>query len=356
MWAPGPIWRFAGKKSRVCDMAFQNAVVGGGGELVRDSIHSREYVPGVSGWSINRDGTSEFSGVTIRGDLYIGTPPSPPNAYIHGTVMSGVPTIAIYDGTHAEPARIQGYDLGGGGGLVLDSGDLDAEDTSLAMGGNFGELFYEDAVNAVSALVHVGVPWDTAVMFRATGNGAQDLELGLDLTAATPDGVGGRLYTLGEIYNNLLAPDANYSSRVVDGKAPGATTTTTITAADTNISTANIQNVYVEAGYAYRVIVNIDQQIDSASTRLDYKLWDGAVGGTQLGGTNRRWSDQSTATLFAGVILVFVWRQTVTKTISSMNLSAIKAVGAAATANVAVNQAFTATVEKIGDADMIGGL
>lgn len=337
-------------------MAFGNAVVGGGGELVRDSIHSREYVPGVSGWSINRDGTAEFSGVTIRGDLFIGNPPSPPNSYIHGTVMGGTPTIAIYDGVHPDPARIQGFDLGGGGGLVLDSGDVTEEDTSLALGGNFGELFYEDTPNTVSALVHVGVPWNEIVKLRATGNGAQDIEFGLDLTAATPDGTGGVLYTLGEIQHNRPAPDSNYCSRIVDGKAPGVTTETTIGAADTNISTANISNVYLEAGYFYRVFVHIDHRMSQLGTRLDYKLWNGTVGVNQLGGTNRRWAEFATASLFNGLVLMFAWRQTATETVSSMNLSAVKAVNAAATAVVAVNQGFMATVEKSGDADMIGGL
>jgi hypothetical protein len=344
------------KKSRGYDVAFGNAVVGGGGELVRDSIHSRNYVPGVSGWTIDRDGFAEFEGVTVRGDFFVGTPPSPPNPYIHGTVMSGVPTIAIYDGVHANPARIQGYDLGGDGGVVIDSGDTAGEDSSLALGGTFGQLFYEDVPNVVSALVHVGLPLNEAVKLRATGNGAQDIEIGLDLTDATPDGTGGVLYTLGEIQHNRPAPDSNYCSRIVDGKSPGVTTETTIGGTDTAVSTANIQNVYLEAGYFYRVFVHIDHRMSQLGTRLDYKLWNGAVGGNQLGGTNRRWAEFATATLFNGVVLMFAWRQTTTETVSNMNLSAVKGVNAAATAVVAVNQGYMATVEKSGDANMIGGL
>lgn len=341
-------------------MEFTNSIVGGSDELVRDAIQSRGFISGVTGWRIESDGDSEFNDVTVRGELIIGTPPSPPNAYIHGTVLGGVPTIAVYDGTHTDPARIQGFDLGGEGGMVLDSGDPAAEDTSLALAGDFGELFYEDTPNAVSGLVHVGMPYTTMVQLRAQGNGARDLEIALDLASATPDNVGGRIRVRGEFLHNIDAADSNYCTRVVDGKMPGATTETTIgsgVGGDTNILTANIQNVYVEEGYAYRVTVHIDHKMSQLGTRLDYKLWDGAVGSSnQLGGTNRRWADQATATLYAGTVLIFVWRAAATETISSMNLSAIKAVNAAAVADVAVNQGFSAIVEKIGDANMIGGL
>lgn len=336
-------------------MAFQNAVVGGGGELVRDAIHSRNYVPGVSGWTINRDGFAEFAGVTIRGDLFIGSPPSPPNSYIHGTVMGGVPTIAIYDGVHPNPARIQGFDLGGGGGLVLDSGDVLGEDTSLALGGNFGEMFYEDVVNGVSALAHVGVPWNSAVRLRATGNGAQDIEFGLDLTSATPDLVGGRLYTFGEIMMNQPAPDNNYANRIVDGKVVAVQTITAVNVAvDTLIGGANALNVYVEQNYCYRAVVTIDQRSATAGNRLDYKLWGGNVGTTQLGGNARKFVDNTGAN-FDQIVLVFLWRQSTTTTYANVNLSANRAVGAT-NCDVATNAAYTLTIEKAGDASKVGGL
>lgn len=49
-------------------MTFSNPIVGGT-TLIRPAIHSPDYVPGVSGWSINKDGTAEFNNVVIRGDL-----------------------------------------------------------------------------------------------------------------------------------------------------------------------------------------------------------------------------------------------------------------------------------------------
>lgn len=49
-------------------MPFSNPIVGGT-TLIRPSIHSPDYVAGVSGWTINKDGTAEFNDVTVRGDL-----------------------------------------------------------------------------------------------------------------------------------------------------------------------------------------------------------------------------------------------------------------------------------------------
>lgn len=51
-------------------MAFGNDVVGGI-TLVRPAIQSANYVPGVSGWSINRDGSAEFASGTFRGPVIV---------------------------------------------------------------------------------------------------------------------------------------------------------------------------------------------------------------------------------------------------------------------------------------------
>jgi hypothetical protein len=49
-------------------MTFSNPIVGGT-TLIRPAIHSPDYVPGVSGWSINKDGTAEFNDAVFRGEL-----------------------------------------------------------------------------------------------------------------------------------------------------------------------------------------------------------------------------------------------------------------------------------------------
>jgi hypothetical protein len=50
-------------------MGFRNPILGGGGVLVYPSIHSDDYVPGVSGYTINKDGSVEFNNGTFRGTV-----------------------------------------------------------------------------------------------------------------------------------------------------------------------------------------------------------------------------------------------------------------------------------------------
>lgn len=48
---------------------FANSIVGGMSKLIRKAIQSPNYVTGVSGWSINDDGTAEFNNVDVRGTI-----------------------------------------------------------------------------------------------------------------------------------------------------------------------------------------------------------------------------------------------------------------------------------------------
>lgn len=53
-------------------MPFANQILGGAGTLIRKMIKSPNYVPGVSGWTINKDGTVEFNNGTFRGTITSG--------------------------------------------------------------------------------------------------------------------------------------------------------------------------------------------------------------------------------------------------------------------------------------------
>lgn len=59
---------------------FGNPVVGGT-TLIRPAIRSPNFVTGLTGWSVNVDGSAEFNNVTIRGALTIGGT----NLYYSGT-------------------------------------------------------------------------------------------------------------------------------------------------------------------------------------------------------------------------------------------------------------------------------
>lgn len=49
-----------------------NSILAGAGTLIRTMIQSPNYVPGVSGWTINKDGSAEFNNLTVRGQ-FLGT-------------------------------------------------------------------------------------------------------------------------------------------------------------------------------------------------------------------------------------------------------------------------------------------
>ncbi|NUT27687.1 MAG: hypothetical protein HOV84_17485 [Streptomyces sp.] len=73
-------------------MPFRNSVVGGT-TLVRPAIRSPNFVAGVSGWSIDADGSAEFNDIVIRGtglgDAVIIGPAGMPQVEIGSTATAG---------------------------------------------------------------------------------------------------------------------------------------------------------------------------------------------------------------------------------------------------------------------------
>src|SRR4051812_26042457 len=51
---------------------FANAVIGGGGQMGGNNMHSQGFVSGSVGWQIAKDGSAEFSNVVMRGSLQAG--------------------------------------------------------------------------------------------------------------------------------------------------------------------------------------------------------------------------------------------------------------------------------------------
>lgn len=54
-------------------MAFSNPITGGQGALIRPAIKSPNFLTGVSGWTINRDGSVEFNNGVFRGTVTAST-------------------------------------------------------------------------------------------------------------------------------------------------------------------------------------------------------------------------------------------------------------------------------------------
>jgi hypothetical protein len=50
-------------------VGFTNPILGGLGTLIRAAIRSPNYVAGLAGWSINKDGSAEFNNLVSRGDF-----------------------------------------------------------------------------------------------------------------------------------------------------------------------------------------------------------------------------------------------------------------------------------------------
>lgn len=140
---------------------YASPIVGGAGALIRDSIRSRNYSPGVSGWAIFANGAAEFLSVIIRGTL------SSPNyvpgvsgwnldssgaaelnsAIVRGKLATditgarveiydatalpppnGQGAVDIYTGNAAEvtPAQLRSYGVGGPPILTLRTSDIGA--------------------------------------------------------------------------------------------------------------------------------------------------------------------------------------------------------------------------------------
>lgn len=58
-------------------MPFTNEVIGSNGVLIRNWLQSQNYVAGVSGWQITKDGNAEFNNGTFRGSIAVGPNPGP---------------------------------------------------------------------------------------------------------------------------------------------------------------------------------------------------------------------------------------------------------------------------------------
>lgn len=56
-------------------MPFSNPVAGSSGTLVRNQLQSQNFVTGISGWAIFKNGNVEFNGGTFRSTLIVGTVP-----------------------------------------------------------------------------------------------------------------------------------------------------------------------------------------------------------------------------------------------------------------------------------------
>jgi hypothetical protein len=96
-------------------MTFRNPILGGNGQLIRQNIHSENYVPGVAGWQITRDGDAEFNNVTTRGELFVGDSNQYMRAYVAPAPISGPALTFNDDAAHLTDGYIRAVPGGANG-------------------------------------------------------------------------------------------------------------------------------------------------------------------------------------------------------------------------------------------------
>lgn len=144
-------------------MTFGNSILGGI-NLIRAAIRSPNFVTGVSGWTINQDGSAEFNNITIRGGTTIGG---------DGLYYAGTPAL---------------------GNLIFSISDTGGTDT---LGNVYGPGFiayglgFTNSVKLDQGAVNFGIPpnfTNSAQIFQSLLAGG-DLELDTGHSASDPDGI-----------------------------------------------------------------------------------------------------------------------------------------------------------------------
>lgn len=126
---------------------FAHDIAGGDGGLVIETVHSPNYVPGVSGWTINKDGSAEFNDITIRGGVLSST------LTAGNTVVIDQNGIFVYNG----PARGLTPPANSGGSVGGSSSTVPNTCTASISGGEPGQVWTKVSDDGVSTAVFQAV-------------------------------------------------------------------------------------------------------------------------------------------------------------------------------------------------------
>ncbi len=155
---------------------FTNPVIGGENTLIRSAIRSPDYVAGVSGWTINKDGTAEFNNAVFRGEVLV---TDPDGSYVR-----------IYDENPGDGALIE-MGLPSGVGVTQTPGRL-FTDTSIPFFGMPGIVLESPSVDgAPVAVISLGsnTTSDTSIGLMGATDIRHQAENDLDLLAGNAVGV-----------------------------------------------------------------------------------------------------------------------------------------------------------------------
>jgi len=168
---------------------FNNSILAGQGTLIRQMIESPNFVSGVSGWIIRKDGSAEFNNLNIRG-TFNGT---------NYTINSN--GAFFYSGTPAAGNLIQSI-TNSTGTDPFGNAYLAGTTTYTTIGTVFAVNLNQNAINWYSAATEAG-PYTKVALIEQTGSGAS-ASLAIDIFSSGGSLVLPNLTTVPQTVPNMV--------------------------------------------------------------------------------------------------------------------------------------------------------
>lgn len=173
-----------------------------------------------------------------------------------------------------------------------------------------------------------------------------------DISAGEVDATGD-VSSDGDVYARGLAVTRLVKGKVHTGALSDTSTTSTTTYQ--NISGANILNVPVIAGHAYKAEYQVSVTSSVAADRIRYTLWNGTVGDTQCGSIAPIVRVEAITT-FRVQNFSFIWQAPSTETIANLNLGMIRFSGTGTVETRVEVTSFMGLVYDLGPAGTVSSL
>jgi hypothetical protein len=216
-----------------------------------------------------------------------------------------------------------------------------------------GVLRVNAPVDGSNGSVHYQNPfvWTTSDTMRISGTSTLNTVNAGDISAGSLSSTGD-IETDGDVYAHGLAV-----ARLVKGKVHTGSLVDTSTTSDSyqNISSANIQNVPVIAGHAYKAEFQVAVTSSVANDRIRYSLWNGTVGGTQCGAIIPIVRAEAAST-FRVQTFSFIWEAPSTETISNLNLAMLRFSGTGSVQTRVESSSYYGLVYDLGPSGVITNL
>lgn len=219
-----------------------------------------------------------------------------------------------------------------------------------------------EAVEAALDEMHGGMSFGGAVSVGGDLNADGNLTVSGSSTLNNVD-AGEVSATLVESSGDVSAGGDVYSrgtavTRLVRGKVHTGALVDTSTTSSTdyqNIFFANVQNVPVVAGHAYKAEFQVAVSSTVVNDRIRYTLWNGDVGGNQCGSIAPIVRVE-TADTFRVQTFSFIWKAPNTEVIGNLNLAMIRYSGSGLVRTRIESTSFYALVYDLGPASPISSL